>query len=243
MGSASGGEEMSIKQRAANGDRHSSSRSYLLSTNMKLLVLLAVLGAASAQYQLYTGAVPYTGYNVPLAYNAYHAPIATYAAHPFVYQSLPYSFKPVEKEEPAVESRSKRSADEDQKADDATLYSTYAAHPLGYTAGYPYAYNTYPTVYNSAYNFPTTYAYNGYNAYHGYTPFVHSLKKRDTAEADQKADDATLISTYAAHPFGYPYARAGYATPYAYRSVYNTPASTHPITYNAFPYGYRSYVY
>ncbi|XP_037085570.1 uncharacterized protein LOC119106078 [Pollicipes pollicipes] len=101
MGSASGGEEMSIKQRAANGDRHSSSRSYLLSTNMKLLVLLAVLGAASAQYQLYTGAVPYTGYNVPLAYNAYHAPIATYAAHPFVYHSLPYSFKPVEKEEPA----------------------------------------------------------------------------------------------------------------------------------------------
>ncbi|XP_037085640.1 uncharacterized protein LOC119106147 [Pollicipes pollicipes] len=219
---------------------------------MKLLVVLAVLGAAAAAEDQkaddatlystyaahplgYTAGYPYALNTHPTVYNSAYRVPTTYAYNGF---SAYNGYTPI------VHSLKKRdTAEADQKADDATLISTYAAHPVGYTAGYPYALNTYPTVYNSAYSVPTTYAYNGFSAYNGYTPIVHSLKKRDTAEADQKADDATLISTYAAHPVGYPYAHAGYSTPYAFRSVYNTPASTHPITYNAFPYAYRSHVY
>ena len=154
------------------------------------------------------------------------------------------------------QSRSKRSADEDQKADDATYVSTYAAntYPLTYTAGYPF---TYPaaTVYNAGYA-PLSYhgcafgvhgctVYNG--VYHGYTaPVVHSLKKRDltSAEEDQQGEEATYVSTYAAHPYPLTYT-AGY--PYTtYSAAYPTPAlysaANTAVTYNTgyrFGYPYR----
>ena len=140
-----------------------------------------------------------------------------------------------------MQSRTKRSADEDQKADDATLYTTFAGHHYNYPMTYSHPTYSVPTVYSSHYAY-NTYPYT-YSGFHGYSPLVHSLKKRDTAAADQKAEDATLYTTYAAHPYTYsagyhPFYR-GYATPYAY-----TPASTAPLTYTAgYPYTYGSYVY
>merc|ERR1712212_581822 len=113
-------------------------------------------------------------------------------------------------------------AAEDQKADDATIYSTYATHPYAYNA-LPYSYGSYGAY--SAYNYPSVYS--GYSSpliyNRGYSPVVHSLKKRDTAAAeDQEADDATIYSTYAAHPYAYnalPYSYGSYG---AY-SAYNYP--------------------
>ena len=106
------------------------------------------------------------------------------------------------------QSRSKRSADEDQEAKDATIVSTYAAHPypLTYTTGFPYnAYNA-PAFYSAGY---TPLAYHGCTGLHGCTvypgytaPLVHSLKKRDTAAAeDQEAEEAVTYSPVAAHSY------------------------------------------
>ena len=169
-------------------------------------------------------------------------------------------------------------AADDQKAEDATFVSTYAAHPypLTYTAGYPY--NAYPAAaayrpsvysaaYGAAYN-PLAYhgLYNGvYNSYAA--PVVHSLKKRDTAAAedDQQADESLFhASAYAAHPYslgytaGYPYNAysAGYNVPSVYNAGYNvpsvysaapvyrsyglqTPASTAPLAYAGLPYAFH----
>ena len=146
---------------------------------------------------------------------------------------------------PLFQSRSKRSADEDQKADEATLVSTYPAHtyPFTYTAGYPYTYTT-PAVYRAGYT-PLTYSGLYNSVYHGYTsPVIHSLKKRDTAavEEDQKSDEATFYSTYAAHPYTY---TAGY--PYTYSAAYQKPvvysAAAPAVTYSGFPYSGFPYTY
>ena len=155
------------------------------------------------------------------------------------------------------QSRSKRSADADLQADDATYVSTYANHhlPLTYTAGYP-AHTAYsaPTFYNS-YNPLAYHNCNGvhgctvYPAFHGYTaPVVHSIKKRDTAtaEADQEGSDATYVSTYAAHPFngyaGYGYQPfTTYSAAHQVPTVYNTGAA---VTYPGFAYpGYQYNTY
>ena len=77
-----------------------------------------MLGAVSAQYKVYTGLTPYSGY-APFPYAAHPVPYAAhpvpYAAQPFVYAGYPYvhnlplSFKPSEEkaaadeEAPAVE--------------------------------------------------------------------------------------------------------------------------------------------
>jgi len=238
---------------------------------MKLLVLLALLGAASAQYTLYTGVSPYlghhnAGYNPityaarPLTYNAqpltYNAQPLTYNAQPYYYAGLPYSIKPVEghaeEKKPVVEARTKRSAEQDQDAEDATLYTTYATHPMTYTAGWPYAHTRYsvPTMHNIAHTYNTLpYTHSGVHTYmHGYSPIMHSLKKRDVTAKDQDAEDATLYTTLAAHPMtytaGWPYNMRTYnMRTFNMPRMINTPANTVPITYNTHPYSFSSFVY
>ncbi|KAF0307614.1 hypothetical protein FJT64_021076 [Amphibalanus amphitrite] len=204
--------------------------------------------------------VTYAAHPVTYAAHPVTYPV-TYAAYPYIH-GLPLSFKPAEEKAaeekpaeatPVVESRSKRSAEEDQKAEDATYVSTYAAHPypLTYSAGYPY---TYPTVYSAGYS-PLAYhgctfgihgctVYNG--VYHSLTvPVVHSIKKRDVSDAeDQQADEATYVSTYAAHPYPLTYS-AGYTynyNPTVYRApaVYTTASTAFP--YSGFGYPYRYYI-
>jgi len=74
---------------------------------------------------------------------------------------------------PAVHHLTKRAAEEDQKAEDAFLYTTYAGHPAhhGYNSQFYSGFNYPATIYNAptAYNVPSAYnAHSAYNVYPGH---------------------------------------------------------------------------
>ncbi|KAF0307612.1 hypothetical protein FJT64_021072 [Amphibalanus amphitrite] len=122
---------------------------------------------------------------------------------------------------------------EDQKAEDAHPYPR-PSFPLTYPS------SRVPFVADAGYHAPAVYsagysplAYNGFynGVYHGYTaPVVHSLKKRDVSDAEgQQADEATYVSTYAAHP----YSPLTYTAGYPYRAVTYSGLSMRPPAYSS----------